>query len=436
MKKLLAMLLALVMLFAFIPATLADDADFTMIINGHQVAGEVLKVDVTLKSDLLDPIFGMHFALNYDSTQLKFESCEVNDVLGIAQVNGETAGTVRVGTANMGGFVVTSDMKAITLYFTIVEGLEANARIAFTLAEGAYIETGDVTAPVEHGSTAKFSPFIFFPNLLNISEQPVKATVKFNEKAKFTVQANALGELTYQWYYSKDNGATWTKYSGKTTDSISVKGTATTNGYLYRCVVKSGNFVLTSKSAKLTVSGLKPKIVVQPKKATVENGEVATFKVVAAGTGLKYQWYYSKDNGAKWVKWSGKTKASVKVTAKESNNGTLYRCVIKNTKGSVTTSKVRMTVNGVKPRVMTQPKAVTVAAGKTAKFTVAAAGVKPTYQWQVSKDGGKKWTNVKDATSTTLSFKTVKKNNGWLYRCVITNEFGSVNSKGVKLTIK
>lgn len=436
MKKLLAMLLTLVMLFAFIPATYADDADFTMIINGHQVAGEVLKVDVTLKTDITDPIFGMHFALNYDSTQLKYQSCEVNDVLGIAQVNGETAGTVRVGTANMGGFVVTSDMKAVTLYFTIVEGLEANARIAFTLAEGAYIETGDVTAPVEHSITAQFTPFIFFPDLLNISEQPVKATVKLNKKATFKVVANALGELTYQWYYSKDNGATWTKYSGKTTDSISVKGTATTNGYLYRCVVKSGNFVLTSKSAKLTVSGVKPKIVVQPKKVTVENGEVATFKVVAAGTGLKYQWYYSKDNGAKWVKWSGKTKSSVKVTAKESNNGTLYRCVIKNTKGSVTTSKVRMTVNGVKPRVMTQPKAVTVAAGKTAKFTVAAAGVKPTYQWQVSKDGGKKWTNVKDATSATLSFKTVKKNNGWLYRCVIKNEFGSVNSKSVKLTIK
>ena len=104
------------------------------------------------------------------------------------------------------------------------------------------------------------------------------------------------------------------------------------------------------------------------------------FMVVAAGTGIKYLWFYSKDNGAKWVKWSGKTKASVNVTASAANSGTMYRCVVKNTKGSVTSSAVKMTVSGVKPKIVVQPKAVSVKSGKTAKFTVVAAGTGLKYQ--------------------------------------------------------
>ena len=86
--------------------------------------------------------------------------------------------------------------------------------------------------------------------------------------------------------------------------------------------------------------------------------------------------------------------------------------------------------------IKTQPKAVTVKSGKTVMFTVVAAGVGLKYQWQYSKNGGKTWTKLSGKTSATLSFKAAKKNNGWLYRCVVKNDIGSVNSKGVKLTVK
>ncbi len=290
-----------------------------------------------------------------------------------------------------------------------------------------------VTFKGEYAGTCSGTFEILSPT--EVVTQPKAQTVANGKTAKFTVAALGKG-VKYQWYYSTNNGTKWTKWSGKTSASVSVTGSAKTNGNLYRCEITKGDYRSTSKSAKLTVSGVKPRITAQPKKTTVAVGETATFKVVAAGTGLKYQWYYSKDNGAKWVKWSGKTKASVNVTASAANNGTMYRCVVKNTKGSVTSSAVKMTVSGVKPRILTQPKAVTVKSGKTVKFTVAAAGVGLKYQWQYSKNGGKTWTKLSGKTSATLSLKAAKKNNGWLYRCVVKNDIGSVNSKGVKLTVK
>ena len=282
-------------------------------------------------------------------------------------------------------------------------------------------------------SGIKMDVTVYFP--VEIITQPKSQTVANGKTAKFTVKVSDE-DATYQWYYSKDNGANWTKLNGKTSATLSVKASATTNGYLYRCIAKVGSVKVTSKNAKLTVSGVKPKIVVQPKKATVKNGKSNTFKVVAAGSGLKYQWYYSKDNGTKWTKMSGKTSASLKIKGSATTNGYLYRCKITNTKGSVTSKSVKLTVSGVKPKIVVQPKAASVKSGKTAKFTVVAAGTGLKYQWYYSKNAGKTWTKMSGKTAATLSVKGSKTNNGYLYRCVVKNTKGSVTSKNAKLTVK
>ena len=96
-----------------------------------------------------------------------------------------------------------------------------------------------------------------------------------------------------------------------------------------------------------------PAITTQPANKTVAEGGKATFKVVASGTDpLTYQWQYSNDYGATWHNKSGATSASYTVTAKASYNGMLYRCRVKNSAGTVYSSKVRLTVSGVKPKVL------------------------------------------------------------------------------------
>ena len=268
-----------------------------------------------------------------------------------------------------------------------------------------------------------------------ITEQTKSMTVYKGNSAHFQV-AGAGSDLKYQWYCSTNNGAKWTKMSGKTKAELVVKATAKTNGNLYRCVVKNAKGSVTSGKVKLTVNGVKPRITVQPKATTVASGKKATFKVVASGKDLSYQWYYSKDNGATWVKWNGKTSASVKVKASASNNGTLYRCVIMTDFGKVTTKTAKITVSNVKPRILTQPVDAEAASGKTATFKVVAAGVGLKYQWQYSKNAGKTWTNLSGKTSATFSVKVSKSNNGYLYRCVVKNTKGSVNSSAAKLTLK
>ncbi|MBR5742403.1 MAG: hypothetical protein IKX85_01270, partial [Clostridia bacterium] len=90
--------------------------------------------------------------------------------------------------------------------------------------------------------------------VLGITKQPASVTSAAGKTVTFTVTATGTG-LTYQWQYSKDNGATWSNSSttGYNTDTLSVGAIAARNGYLYRCVVKSGGVSVTSSSAKLTV---------------------------------------------------------------------------------------------------------------------------------------------------------------------------------------
>ena len=99
-----------------------------------------------------------------------------------------------------------------------------------------------------------------------------------------------------------------------------------------------------SGKVRLTVTGVKPRIWSQPKSVTVKKGKTATFTVKAFGAGMKYQWYYSTNKGKTWKKYSGKTSAALKVKGSTKNKGYYYRCIVKNTNGSVTSSKAKLTV--------------------------------------------------------------------------------------------
>ena len=191
----------------------------------------------------------------------------------------------------------------------------------------------------------------------------------------------------------------------------------------------------TSGAAKLTVSGVKPSIRTQPQSQTVILGEELTFKVVAAGTGLTYQWQYSKNNGASWTNWSGKTKSSVTFKGSTTNNGVLYRCVVKNASGSATSGAAKLTVNQL--TITEQPTAQKGAVGTPVTFRVKAAGTGLTYQWQYSNDAGKTWKNCASTgyNKASFSFKTNRSIDGRLYRCVVSSGSSSIASDAAKLTV-
>ena len=88
----------------------------------------------------------------------------------------------------------------------------------------------------------------------------------------------------------------------------------------------------------------------QPEDVAGALGTDATFKVVATGSGLKYQWYFSSNNGVKWTKTSvtGCTTDTITMEITEARNGNLYRCVVTDGSGNSKTSEAaKLTISNI-----------------------------------------------------------------------------------------
>ena len=92
----------------------------------------------------------------------------------------------------------------------------------------------------------------------------------------------------------------------------------------------------------------------------------------------------------------------------------------------------------VKLAITSQPQSVSVAAGATHKFTVAASGTGLTYQWQLNKGSG--WVNSAgegNKTNTLTQAGIQSSWNGYKYRCIIKDASGNtVTSSEAVLTVK
>ena len=288
------------------------------------------------------------------------------------------------------------------------------------------------------GTTTSGKAKLLFYYVPEITTQPASKTVASGSDAVFFVGATGVGRK-YQWQVSKDGGTTWTNSvgTGSTTKTLTVKAYKAMDGYRYRCIISNPAGQSTSKEANLTVA-VNPTITAQPSDKLTAPGKTASFTATATGGGLKYRWQVSEDKGKTWresVSPGNRTK-TLNVTGYRSMDGYIYRCIISNPAGSVTTRSVRLTVQ-TKPTITTQPTAKSVVSGNTAMFKVYASGGALKYQWQVSRDGGDTWVKsvIPGSTTNTLYVTGYRSMNGYRYRCVITNLAGTATTKSVKLTV-
>ncbi len=182
---------------------------------------------------------------------------------------------------------------------------------------------------------------------VKITSQPANATVVEGKSAAFKVVASGTN-LTYQWQVSTNGGSSWSNSpaDGNKTATLTVPATMSRNGYKYRCVVKSGSNSVTSSAATLTVTA-GVKITTQPVNVTMAAGGSATFKVVASGTNLTYQWQVSTNGGSSWSNSpaEGNKTSILTVPATLSRNGYRYRCVVKSGSATVTSDAATLTVS-------------------------------------------------------------------------------------------
>ncbi|HPH86536.1 MAG TPA: M36 family metallopeptidase, partial [Ferruginibacter sp.] len=143
------------------------------------------------------------------------------------------------------------------------------------------------------------------------------------------------------------------------------------------------------------------------------------------------------------------------LAADQSLYGGLYSCAIKeafrrrgmgqnasqgsanNVTDQVTDFAVIASCNCTNVVATTQPVNTSACTGANATFTVAAGGTTPTYQWQVSTNGGTSYSNISGATAATLTLNAVTSGmNNNLYQVVITNSCPStVTSTAALLTV-
>ncbi len=180
-------------------------------------------------------------------------------------------------------------------------------------------------------------------------------------------------------------------------------------------------------------------ITTQPSSVTAALGSTATFKVVADGADLSYQWQYQLPGSSAWKNSpaTGNKTATLTVPATTDRSGNKYRCKVTNAAGEVYSSAATLTVTGGGLKITTQPANATVVEGNNATFKVVASGQSLTYQWQVCEAGKTTW---KDSPATgnktaTLTVPATTSRSGYKYRCIVTSGSNSVASSAATLTV-
>ena len=261
---------------------------------------------------------------------------------------------------------------------------------------------------------------------VKILTQPADFVGMVGEMAFFTVETDR-DDVTYQWYFSADNGASWEK-SSCIADTLKVEFKAYRLNYLYRCEVTDadGNTVVTDAAA-LSAMEMELVIVTQPENYVGAVNDDVTFTVEAAGNGLTYQWYYSDNGGTSWAKSGtpGFATSTLLPILRNYRDGYQYYCEITDIFGNtVTTDVVSMDVKASEIIITKQPENVVNAKqNELYAFDVEAEGDNLVYRWEFSNDGGATWQLSWNGgyNSPNLTVRMNPNRDGYLYRCCITS---------------
>ncbi len=269
-----------------------------------------------------------------------------------------------------------------------------------------------------------------------VTVNPTNVSDTAGDTARFTVAATGTPSLSYQWQQSTDGGVTWIAYAGAITPVLSFTSATILNGTKYRCVVSTGCLTpATSTAATLSVC-TPPAITSQPvSQPGKQVGDAASFSltVAAAVTSPSYQWQRSDDGAATWTSvtaGTGATTASYSFTVAAGDATAQFRCIVTSPCGQLNSNIVSIGVCTA-TSISTQPANQNATAGQAATFSVVASGnPAPSYQWQNSLDTGKTWNNVTGATGAAYAFATASNQDGWLFRCTVSNGCGVAATSG------
>jgi hypothetical protein len=252
-----------------------------------------------------------------------------------------------------------------------------------------------------------------------ITSHPVSITVLAGEPASFSVTAIGSPILVYQW---QKNGI---DIAGGVSPTLNLTNVQNSNVGAYACQVSNGVGSVLSNTAFLIVTARVPVFILNLSATTTYNlvGSSVTLTIAAKGTEpLTYEWF--KDGIS-----IGNNNPSLTIANGQITDSGNYVCIVSNSIGSAT-SNIAPTNFGTVPVITINPISQTVNSGSPVSFTVTATGSATlTYQWY--KNG----IAIGGETASTLSIGSASHINGGLYSCIISNNYGSVQSSSATLTV-
>lgn len=347
-----------------------------------------------------------------------------------APTNGHMMGTVTIAPGGTWADHTTVNLTGPVSRSQIVDGTGFYAFI--DLPPGSYTVTATKTgfSPVQANVTVAIGAVtgnMYEQNLVlstggppTISGQPQNLTVAQGSNALFSVALNGTPPFGYQWRFGGTDlgGATQSSYTRNNVQPADAGG--------YSVVVTNSLGSITSSVATLTVI-VPPTINPHPQSQSVTQGVNVTFTTGATGTApFGYQWRFNGGNIA------GATQTSYTRNNVQPADAGDYSVVVSNFAAVAVSSNAALTVwqSPVPPLILNEPADLAASAGQTAVFSVTANGATPlAYQWQYNNG------NIAGATTSQLILSNVQTNQAGGYRVVITNAFGTTNSRTAALTV-
>jgi len=251
----------------------------------------------------------------------------------------------------------------------------------------------------------------------SIIAQPEDQTVCAGSKASFSVVADGIEPLRYQW--SKDDkiieGANESSYEIPSADMGSTGS--------YSVAVSNSCGQAASNAAFLYVL-VEPSILAQPESQTVCEGSEITFRVQAAGSEpLRYQW--RKDG----TEIPGAVESDYSISAVSLSDTGSYAVAVANDCGQIVSEAAVLDVI-TKPSIQVQPESQVVCEGSEVTFRVEATGSEPlAYQWK--KDGA----DIEGANLSYYQILCVAAADTGIYSVVVSDRCGQAESDPAFLTV-
>ena len=257
----------------------------------------------------------------------------------------------------------------------------------------------------------------------SITTQPVATqTLCTGTAASFSVVASG-SSLTYQWKLGAVALVDGGTISGAMTANLAISSLVAGDAGNYTCdVTASGCGAPTTTSISALTVNSSASITTQPVATqTLCTGNAAAFNVVAAGSGLTYQWKLGAIALVDGGTISGATTSTLNISSLVAGDAGNYTCDIADLCGTPVTSAISALTVNTGSSITTQPVATqTLCTGTAAGFSVVAAGSSLTYQWKLGAvalvDGG----TISGATTANLAISSSVAGDAGNYTCDVT----------------